>query len=91
MSVLSPAGELLAGAPLPGDAGPRALDDLRRAAAALLAGMSAACDVVVVTAGSSEGHLVAAFAPGLTVALHVDSAALAPVVSGRLRRDLAGD
>jgi len=34
---------------------------------------------------------VAAFAPGLTVALHVDSAALAPVVSGRLRRDLAGD
>lgn len=91
VSVLSPAGELLAGAPLPGDAGPRALDDLRRAAAALLAGMSAACDVVVVTAGSSEGHLVAAFAPGLTVALHVDSAALAPVVSGRLRRDLAGD
>lgn len=92
VSVLSPAGELLAGAPLHGADGPRALGDLRRSAAALLAREAEReGDVLVVTAGLSEGHLVVAFAPGLTVTLRVDSAALAPVVSGRLRRDLAGD
>ncbi len=92
VSVLSPAGELLAGAPLAVADGGRALEDLRRATAALLAlEPGRPGDVLVVTAGASEGHLVVAFAPGLTVALTVDSAALAPVASGRLRRDLAGD
>jgi len=89
VSVLSPAGALLAGAPLA--AGEGSLDGLRAAAAALLPAAAGDSDVLVVTAGLSDSHVVAAFAPDVTVALTVDSAALAPVVSGRLRRDLAGD
>jgi len=88
VSVLSPEGETLAGEAPSGEA-LAAITALRQAAGALVD--DEAGGVLVVTAGSSEDHVVAAFAPELTVALRVDSAALAPVVSGRLRRDLAGD
>ncbi len=89
VSVLSPAGEPLAGAPL-AELRAQALASLRQAASAMLV-PGQEDGVLVVTAGLSESHVVAAFAPELTVVLTVDSAALAPVVSGRLRRDLAGD
>ena len=40
---------------------------------------------------ASGAHVVVAFGSEFVAALTVDSPALAPVVSGRLRRDLAGD
>ncbi len=95
VGVLSPEGDLLAGEAPEAPAGAHAgseLARLRDAARALLPeGRGSDEEALVVTVGLSGSHLVAAFTPELTVALTVDSAALAPVVSGRLRRDLAGD
>ncbi len=92
--VYSADGESLAaseGAPSAGWSEVSALKDAAAGYLATSAGPDTSQGPLIVTAGGPGAHVVLAYADAVVVALTVDSPTLAPVVSGRLRRDLAGD
>ncbi len=92
--VFSTAGERLAASEGASPAGWSVVTALKDAAAGYFdasMGGPAGAGPLIVTAGGPGAHLVVAYADEVAVALIVDSPTLAPVVSGRLRRDLAGD
>ncbi len=95
VSVFAAGGEPLAGPDGQADEATwQRLAALRDAAAAHMeAGAMAAgsAEPVIVSVGGSGAQMVVAFTGEVVVALSVDSPTLAPVVSGRLRRDLTGD